>query len=500
MSNYSSEKEYPTEQPPAHHQDEDDYLEEAPEAAEHEDAYPTEEPAAAEEPEELDEEEAAPATEAVVYENQASYAEYKAAKADLEAARAAHESNMSSQPAEYNVNSMPSLQELRSERMRLSEQVRHHKDEQDSLALDIEGQEGAAELYQVAARVQRLEHFANRAETYVDETLPQEIEKTVEDDRHQSNMELCAYIQELQSKRSNTLKKVVASQETMNKKNQRANGAAGAAKAEEEDPLERQAIEHTMENKDESVVLQQKIRKFRSMKTKLQSDIVKEKTDAKKMEETMRTRIRNGELANARDGRQCKELNTRNAAVTTNAQLLMDQLNVQHYGFDNAPSTKQLLQDRKDRIATPEPTPMEQQSYARHGSGASYGSRQSHTNSISSRQAAGKPPLVALKPTESQRARNNAAREEREEASASQRRNSDAASYQSSRRQSLSKPPLVAMKPTASQQHRDNALRESREEASAGRPMQRSNSMSSDVRPPSVAAKSTASQRSREGQ
>lgn len=424
-------------------------------------------------------------------------AEYRRLKAEIEATRARQGARL--QEVTHG-ETMPSLEELRDERVRLSEQVRHHKDEQDSLALDIEGQEGASEVYQTAARVQRLEHFANRAEEYAERTLPAEIEKTVEEDRHQSNAELCAYIQELQNKRSTALKKVVASQESQSKRNQRSAAAKQCAAAEEEDdPADKKAVEHTKENKSESVVLADKIRKFRSMKTKLLNDITKEKADSKKMEESLRTRTRAAELANARDARQCKEKNDHNAAVTTNSQLLMDQLNVEHYGFDNAPTTKQLLQDRKEREATPPPTPANERAYGRHGSGASVGSKQSKTNSVSSRQHASKPPIVALKRTESQVNRDNAIREEM---SASRRRDSDAASYQSSRRQSLSKPPLVASKPTASQQSRDNAIREERErereEASVSRSRHRSSSITSDVRPPSVAAKSTASQRSRE--
>ncbi|KPI89842.1 hypothetical protein ABL78_1011 [Leptomonas seymouri] len=418
--------------------------------------------------------------------------EYHRLKAELNAARARRDARVHEVT---HGKAMPSLEELRDERVRLSEQVRHHKDEQDSLALDIEGQEGAAEVYHTGARVHRLEHFAERALEYTEKTLPEEIEKTVEEDRHQSNTELCAYIQELQNKRSLTLKRIVATNEKQNKKNKHSLTSTNDAI---EDPAEKKAVEHTKENKSESVVLQDKIRKFRSMKTKLQSDISKESADSKKMEESMKARIRAAQVANTRDTRMCKEMNDRNAAFTNNSQLLMDQLNVQHYGLDNAPTTKQLLQDRKEREATPPPTPVNEHAYGRHASGASVGSKHSHTNSVNSRQHAGKPPMVALKRTESQTYRDNAIREE---VSASRRRDSDAASYQSSRRQSLSKPPLVASKPTASQQSRDNAIREDREreEASVSRNRQRSNSMTSDVRPPSVAAKSTASQRSRDG-
>ncbi|GET91999.1 hypothetical protein, conserved [Leishmania tarentolae] len=379
-------------------------------------------------------------------------AEYVAAKERLEEARAAHAQRLReiNDDKSLNIQSMPPLEELRSERMRLSEQVLHHKDEQDSLALDIEGLQGAAEVYQLAARVQRLEHFAERAHVYVEETLPKDIERTLEEDRHQSNVELCAYIEELQNRRSNTLKKVVASQEGMMKsRRQKSDTAKTAAQEQHDDPMDAKAAAHTKENKDECAVLQEKIRKFSSMRTKLQADILKEKNASKRMEERMQAHIRTAELANARDARMCGELNNGNAAATTNAQLLIDQLNVAHYGFGNAPSTKQLLEDRKERDASLEESEADQQEYGRFVSNGSLGSHQSYSNSLSSHQR-------------------------------------------------VAKPPLVASKPTASQRRRESALREEREEVSVARTLGRSNSLFSEVRPPSVAAKSTASQRSRD--
>ncbi|KAG5494442.1 hypothetical protein GH5_02461 [Leishmania sp. Ghana 2012 LV757] len=423
----------------------------------------------------------------------ASYAEYMAVKTQLEEARAQHEQRMreiTQNSLGCDINSLPSLEELRRERVRLSEQVRHHKDEQDSLALDIEGLEGAGDVYQLAARVQRLEHFVNRAMQYTEEALPLEISKAVEEDRYQSNLELGAYIQELQRRRANTLKKVADAQEIMSRRSQLQNAAENAAaNPEYEDPMEAKAARHTQENKDECVMLQQKIRKFRSMITKLRSDIAKESKDSKKMEERMCSCIRNMELANARDARLCKELNNRNSAGTTNSQLLMDQLNVEHYGFDSAPKTKQLLEDIKDRQAMGEWTLGDQQQDMRDASFASFGSPQSRTNSITASQRAVKLPMVALKRTESQRARDNASREDREEFQQSLRRSSSAGNYQFSRGASLSKPPLVAMKPTASQQSRDSALREEREEAMAFRSGQRSSSLGSDARTPTSMAK-----------
>ncbi|KAG5495219.1 hypothetical protein JKF63_02274 [Porcisia hertigi] len=351
------------------------------------------------------------------------YATYAAVKAELEAARAAHDARVreitQDNPLDCDANALPSLEELRLERARLSEQVRHHKDEQDSLALDIEGLPGAAEVYQLAARVQRLEHFAKRASEYVKDALPQEIEKTIEEDRRQSSAELVAYIEELQNKRARILKKVTVAQESISRR--RAGNAIGGKRDSQDSlsPLEAEEVAHTEENKGESVVLHEKIMKFRSIRTQLQIETVKQKSESEKMEESMRRSIRNAELANSRDARQCREMNTHNAALTTTAQLLMDQLNVEHYGFDGAPTSKQLLEDRKRREATPEPTPAEYQQHARRTSGASHDSRQSHTNSTSSIQSAAKSSPMAMKRTESQRTGDNADREAQEGSSVS---------------------------------------------------------------------------------
>ncbi|KAG5469528.1 hypothetical protein LSCM1_02751 [Leishmania martiniquensis] len=423
----------------------------------------------------------------------ASYAEYMEAKAQLEEARASHErrvQEIAQDSLGCDINSIPSLEELRRERTRLTEEVRHHKDEQDSLALDIEGLEGAADVYQLAARVQRLEHFVKRAMQYVEETLPLEVEKTVEEDRYQSNLELCAYIQGLQKRRTNTLQKIAAVQEMMNKRSRLQSAFDEAVdKPENEDPMEAKAAKHTQENKDECAVLHQKIRKFRSMVTKLQIDIAKESKESKKMEDRMCACIRNVELANARDARLCKELNSRNSAVTTNSQLLMDQLNVEHYGFDSTLKTRQLLEDIKDRQTAGDGTLGDQSQHMRDASFASLGTPQSRTNSMTASQRAVKLPMVAMKRTESQRARDNAVREAREELSQSLRRTNSTGNNQLSRAASFSKPPLVAMKPTASQRSRDSALREEREGALALRSRQRSNSLGSEVRTPSVSAR-----------
>lgn len=308
------------------------------------------------------------------------------------------------QDPEFNPENLPSLQELREERVRLTEQIRHHKDEQDSLALDIESQEGTAEVYQIAARVQRFEHFAAHAYSYVNETLPAEIEQIIEADAKHSEEEVASYVQDLQKRRERVVNSIAAAQHPAKRKN-----------TDEAVPLDddtKKSLAHAQENESEATTLSEKLKKYRAIKTKLQSDIMKEKCDGKKTLDGIEARIKSAQLANARDARLCKELNSGNAALTTNAQMLMSQLNDEHYGIDNAPTAQQLIEERNAREATP----------------ADEETGSHHPSQNSCNAALHEPSPHA----------------------------SDAPSYASSRRQSLSKPPLVASKSTPSHVSHDS--------------------------------------------
>ncbi|EPY37272.1 kinesin K39 [Strigomonas culicis] len=377
---------------------------------------------------------------------------------------------------EFFLDNVPPLEELREERVRLLGQVRHHKDEQDAVTLDIEGHEMSPEVAELAARVDRLELFNRRAEAYVETELTQEVEDVIAKDQRQSEEDIAAFIQELQGHREQTLKRIATVQDRSAK-------AAVHLKASHEDPVDadqEKSIQHAVRNVEEGATLAEKVKKFRALKTKLQADIMRQKREGKQLEESMTARIKNTDLANARNARLCRELNSKNAALTTNVQLLLNQLNVEHYGINNAPSAKQIAEERLALQDTPDDTPAPSRGPASHkrGPAGSQGSR---------------PPLVALKPTASQRSRDAASRTEREE-SASQLRPqvggsvaSEARSGRSSRRESLSRPPLPASKPAASQQSRD--------EAGSQAQRSRKNSHGSAARPASISAKSTGSQR-----
>ncbi|CCW60903.1 unnamed protein product [Phytomonas sp. EM1] len=259
--------------------------------------------------------------------------------------------------AEYNfdVSSLPSLEVLREERVRLIEEIRHHKDEQDSLSLDIEGLEGAAELYNTAARVQRLENFVAEGSVYVEKVLPGEIERFLEDDRRRSDEEVAAYAQELDSRRERILQKASAAKERTTK-------LANRQASKHVDPELDDGIENTIAHVDGNVgqieLLSDKVKKFRTLKSKLLAELAREKKDSAGMEKNLNIQIKNAELSNARDARLSKELNASNASLTANVQLLMNQLNVEHYGIDNVPTNAQLEEGYRNRMLMLEATPV----------------------------------------------------------------------------------------------------------------------------------------------
>lgn len=166
-------------------------------------------------------------------------------------------------------NEMPSLEKLRAERVSLTEQIRHHKDEQDSLALDIECQEGAAEIYHLAARLQLFEHFCNRAAQHVDGKMKEDINKAVEADRRHSEEEIAAFARSLQQRRDQVIKRISAVRAMPVKGRNEA-----IVKHITPIPLDdktHEALSTAVENEHKSELLSNKVKRFRALQTKLTS-------------------------------------------------------------------------------------------------------------------------------------------------------------------------------------------------------------------------------------
>ncbi|KAF8283959.1 hypothetical protein TcBrA4_0058850 [Trypanosoma cruzi] len=282
-------------------------------------------------------------------------------QAELLSRQNALSSRIQSILSETGEKELPELQVLSEGRVQLIKEIQHTKDEGDALLLQVEGNGEAASMYRVAARVQRFEEFANRANEYVKNVLPEEIERVADADRHHSDDEVAAYIKELQAKREEELRKIgMLKERTTKRANDLRNGPrvengelnalcrVSRAKEEELDKETKETQEYVDEARLKKADLIAKIKELRQAKSKIQVELLDTKHKNEKKVNEMKARIRHAELANKRDIRVCQQLNTTNAALTTNAQTLLGQLNVEHYGIEGAPSEKALITMRKE--------------------------------------------------------------------------------------------------------------------------------------------------------
>ncbi|KAH9593160.1 hypothetical protein LSM04_005812 [Trypanosoma melophagium] len=377
---------------------------------------------------------------------------------------------------------LPPLEGLREERIRLLQEVQHYKDDGDAMTLQIESNEEAAAVYRVAARVQRFECFADAAENYVEKDLPEEMAKVAATDKNHSEDEVAAYITELQEKREAELKKISALRERTAKRaedirngpkleqgetNPRCRTMKG--KEDEVDKETKEMMDYTSEVRGEKEELLAKVKKLRQERSKLQAELLDEKHKSEKTINDLKSRIRAAEMANTRDTRRCQELNTSNAALTTNAQILMGQLNVEHYGLEGGPTEKQLLKARKEEASRAAKQEANKQNH--HDEGKDH-QNHNHSNHSCHQQS-----------EDGYNGNNNRTPFQRNETGTSCGQGSGI----SSRRQSISaKPPLVALKRTESQRNREAAVRAEvdhrrEEEGSAVRSRRRSSTQMSQT-------------------
>lgn len=247
---------------------------------------------------------------------------------------------------------MPSLEELRQERLDLLQQIRRHKDAQDSLALDIENEPGSADVYRTAARVHHCEQFAHRAADYGEELLPDEIACVVTADEINSEKKIAMYIKELQKKRDAILKKVSEIQDSLDKKSDPAQWYkdAVANKYEANDEYESRAVEQTLLNENDAETLVALNSFLRNDVSNASAKLSKINRDAEANELFLTNSIQKTKLANTTRARQCRELNVANGTATNGLQALMSQMNAEHYGHGGAPTTRQLPQRMKEAI------------------------------------------------------------------------------------------------------------------------------------------------------
>lgn len=255
------------------------------------------------------------------------------------------EASLSRQSSAQKIGEIPSIEALRDERLELLRLIRHHKDEQDSIALDIENQAGAAEVYRAASRVHFLETFANRCAEYVEETLPMKIKCMEVADEINSEKKIARFIKELQSKREHILTKISDIQSRLDRRSDPQRWYMDAVKAKYEtnkDDFHQQMIDHTLDNYDERDRLIAENKKLREEKSSQAARLLRTNHDTKMKANHYENAIKKAKLANLLKTRQCREVNVQNASNVSNLQVLMNELNTEYYGIGKAPRKKDL--------------------------------------------------------------------------------------------------------------------------------------------------------------
>lgn len=262
-----------------------------------------------------------------------------------------HEESPAAAPTGFPAD-MPSMEELREERLRLLKEIRHHKDEQDSIALDIENQPGAADVYRTAARVHIAETFGQRATEYVEDLLPDEITRVITADEINTEKSLAVFIKELQRKRDHVLKKISAIQDRFDKRSDPAQWYVEAveSKYEAKDANDKKVVSHTLENEEEIEKLEKEVADLRIKKSAASAELIKAQRVANKDETVLNNRIKSVKLQNTVHARQCREMNVAHSHRVSGLQVSMNLINTEHYGPGGAPTSQELSQKVKEGI------------------------------------------------------------------------------------------------------------------------------------------------------
>lgn len=264
---------------------------------------------------------------------------------------------------------LPQLQDLTREKEELLEGIERDKEEGDALLHRINEDPDAPNVFRVGARVLRFEDFMGRVTDYVQSELPQRIERAVnEAGGGQFDEETVNAMREMRVKRQEELRKIgVLQQRTSKRAKEMREGpriepgelgaksriAKGAMDGMDEET--QRTLESAEKAKKKKETLLRRVKDLRHEKCKLQAELLEEKHKNEKAMNALKARIRQAELANTRDIRLCQQLNTGNAALTTNANILLGQLNVEHYGVAGAPNERALLTMIKEGPKGPRP-------------------------------------------------------------------------------------------------------------------------------------------------
>jgi hypothetical protein len=222
----------------------------------------------------------------------------------------------------------------------------------------------------IAARVNRLEKFCARAEEWIAGPLTRDVEAAIASEEKEAESQIASVALEILQKRKeqlasiNELKSRVAARAAAirrghQKEPVRKIDGFEFVSTEQVEALERNVSPRPLDGdrRDEEThdlimfndevcerlnTLHGKLRHLTALRGKLQTECLRQRHETARDETLLKNSIRQTELQIARDIRFGNQLNATNASLVSTLQLLMGQLNVEHYGMLGGPASMEL--------------------------------------------------------------------------------------------------------------------------------------------------------------
>lgn len=235
------------------------------------------------------------------------------------------------------------------------------------------------QAFQLCARLHRLESYCDKAELWVDKELRPNVEADIAKETEAAEVEVAALVEDLQGRRDEAVEKLAALRDRIRTR------AADMRRGYHREPPKREALidqggesarQPTVERSvspraqayeevddetyeistyndrlsDELEQLQERQRRLTKLRSKYHSELLHLKQDNRKEQTALDNSVRQVERNIARDQRIVQQLHSTNSALVSTLQMLMGQLNVEHYGTLVGPAAIEQNAKRQEAI------------------------------------------------------------------------------------------------------------------------------------------------------
>lgn len=274
----------------------------------------------------------------------------------------------------------PSREEIARTHEEVQANLEHTRKELENTIEQIEPlREPEERAYQLCARLHKLESYCQKAEDWAENVLRKNVEDDIAQEQQQSEADVAAYIEQLQQRREESLEKLIALRDRVRTR------AADLRRGHHRDPMKKESgafelVNTTQVNNmersasprpqdfeeiddntyeisvfndqlnDELNTLQARLRRLQKTRSRYQRELMMYKSDSKKDIASLENSIRQTEQRIARDQRLIQQLHASNGALVSTLQMVMSQLNVEHYGTLLGPTAIENATKRQEAI------------------------------------------------------------------------------------------------------------------------------------------------------